>query len=134
MPLHTEILTPEQYVVQRDDVDFVLAPASLGDIGVYPGHGPLVSSLRVGRVELRTGEQVDHYAVSGGFIEARPEGVKIVAHTAEHSDAIDGDRALEARQRAEERLDKQGPDVDAARAEAALARAMNRLEISGALD
>jgi len=133
MPLHTEILTPERYAAQRDDVEFVLAPGVQGDMGVYPGHCPLVSSLRVGEVQLRAGDRVERYAVSGGFIEARPDSVKIVAHSAERADEIDAERARNARQRAEERLRNRGSDIDVDRAEAALARALNRLQVADAL-
>lgn len=70
-------------------------------------------------------------AVSGGFIEVRPDQVTILAQTAETAEGIDKERAEAARQRAQERLNSQSDDTDIRRAELALQRALNRLDVAG---
>ena len=131
MPLTVEILTPERTVLDQDDVDYVVAPGAAGDVGILPDHGPLVTGLRVGVVEVRRESGDDSLAVSGGLLEVLDDRVQILAQTAEHRDQIDEARATEAHQRASERLESRQADVDMARAEAALARALNRLHVVG---
>lgn len=70
-------------------------------------------------------------AVSGGFVEVRPDQVTILAQAAETAEGIDKERAAAARQRAQERLNSQSDDTDIRRAELALQRALNRLDVAG---
>ena len=127
-----EIVTPEK-TIYSGQVRHVQAPGSEGSFGVLSGHVPFLTSLNIGllRIDEDDGDQVD-MAVSGGFTQVAPQGVTVLAETAERGDQIDVERARSARERAEQRLgDISSGEVDATRAQIALARAVNRLKVSG---
>ena len=127
-----EIVTPEKTVFSGQ-VRHVQAPGSEGSFGVLSGHVPFLTSLDIGllRIDEDGGDQVD-MAVSGGFAQVAPQGVTVLAETAEHGDQIDVERARSARERAEGRLGyTSSGEVDVTRAQIALARAVNRLKVSG---
>ena len=116
-----EVVTPEKYVVS-DDAQIVVAPGSEGEFGILVGHTPFLTALKTGIVRYTDANAVERYIfVSGGFAEALPERVTILAETAERRREIDIDRAKAAFKRAEERLGKAGKDVDVARAKASMA-------------
>jgi F-type H+-transporting ATPase subunit epsilon len=128
--LELQIVTPARRVL-AEEVDEVIMPSVEGYFGVRPGHAPLLARLGVGQISCNQGKDVKLMAISGGFAEVLREGVTVLAVTCEPADEIDVDRAKEARQRAEERLKSHAEDVDFRRAEAALARALNRIHTSG---
>jgi F-type H+-transporting ATPase subunit epsilon len=126
--LKFEIVTAER-VVYSDEVDMVIAPGTVGELGVLPHHAPLLTSLNVGELRVRKGnEEVDIF-VSGGFLEVLSDKVVVLADTAERAEEIDIARAEEAKRRAEERLRARAEEVDVARAEAALRRSLMRLKV-----
>ena len=126
-----DIVTAERSVYS-EDVDMVIAPGVEGQLGILPQHAPLMTTLAPGELVVRKGNEETRLAVTGGFLEVRPDGVIVLASTAERADEIDISRAEAARRRAEERLEaKKGRGADeAARAEAALRRAMIRLKVA----
>jgi F-type H+-transporting ATPase subunit epsilon len=103
MPIHCEIVSQDRRVF-TGDVDMVVAPGADGVMGILPHHAPLLSALKVGELKVRQGGEEEIFAVSGGVIEVRPEGIIILADAAERADEIDVARAEEARRRAETRL------------------------------
>lgn len=125
-----EIVTPERKVYS-DEVEMVIARAAGGDIGVLPHHAPMVSPLKPTVVRIMNDGKEDQVAVSGGFLEVRPEQITILAETAERPEDIDVARAERAKERAEKRITEGEGDVG--RAQAALARALNRLTAIGKL-
>jgi F-type H+-transporting ATPase subunit epsilon len=129
-PFKLEIVSPQR-IVFSGAATSVSLPGAMGGFQILYGHAPLLSSLNVGTMKLRTGEGTDHfYATSGGFVEVRDNLVTVVVEAAERSDEIDVDRAKRAAERAQERLRLRTAEIDVTRAEAALARAMNRLRVS----
>jgi F-type H+-transporting ATPase subunit epsilon len=131
--IRLEVVTPEKEVV-NEMVQIVMAPGSLGEFGVLSGHTPFMTSLNVGGLHYRDESGKDQYVfVSGGFAEALPDKVTVLADSAEKMEDIDPERAKEAMKRAEERLaaDRAKEKVDIARARAALERAMVRIRIAG---
>jgi F-type H+-transporting ATPase subunit epsilon len=124
-----EIVTAER-VVFSEDVDAVIAPGIEGQLGILPHHAPLMTALVPGELLVKKGGQELPLAITGGFIEVRPDRIIILADAAERVEEIDVARAEEAKRRAEERLKVGGPDVDQARAEAALRRSLVRLEVA----
>ena len=129
--LTLELATPTRLVVSAE-VDEVVAPGSLGYFGVLPGHAPLLATLGIGEVTYRIGRDEHHVAVSGGFAEVRNDKVIILADSAETPADIDRARAERARDRAEARLSgRNQEEIDYARAAAALARALTRLQVAG---
>lgn len=124
-----DVVTAEG-VVFSDDVDLVVAPGSEGQLGILPHHTPLMAILQPGELRVKKGGEDIALAVSGGFIEVRPDRVIVLADTAERAEEIDRERAEEAKRRAEERLAHPVPGIDTARAEAALRRSIARLRVA----
>src|SRR5690625_5155460 len=104
--------------------------AESGELGILPGHIPLVAPLTINAVRLKRENKTDYVAVNGGFLEVRPEKVTILAQSAEKSDDIDIDRAKRAKERAEKLLQSTSQDIDIKRAQLALHRAINRIEVA----
>jgi len=128
--LRFDIVTAER-AVYSDDVDMVIAPGILGQLGILPHHAPLMTMLGPGELIVKKGGDELSLAVSGGFLEVRPDRVIILADTAERAEEIDMARAEEAKRRAEQRLaERYTPEADAARAEASLRRSMIRLKVA----
>lgn len=126
-----EVITPDRVVLSDDTVVSVVAPGSEGYLGVMANHAPLMTELKVGKLDFRRADGTTGVmAISGGFLEVFENKVSVLAESAELAQEIDVDRAEQAVKRAEERLAAAGPDVDAARAQAALQRAINRLHIA----
>ena len=126
--LKLDIVTAEG-VVYSDEVDVVVAPGIEGQLGILPHHAPLMTTLQPGELRVRKSGEEFSLAISGGFLEVRPDRVIILADAAERAEEIDVRRAEEAKRRAEERLRQPTPEVDMAEAEAALHRALARLEV-----
>ena len=128
--LTLEIATPMRLVVS-DTVDEVVAPGSEGYFGVLPGHAPFLTTLGIGVVTYRSGRDEHQLAVAGGFAEVRNDKVIILADSAERPEEIDRARAERSKDRAERRLSGRAQEeVDYARCQAALARALTRLQVA----
>ncbi len=123
-----DIVTAER-VVFSEDVDVVAAPGIEGQLGVLPHHAPLMSILQPGELMVRKGGTEFCLAITGGFLEVRPDRIIVLADAAERAEEIDITRAEEAKRRAKQRLEEGVPDIDRARAEAALRRALARLGV-----
>ena len=125
-----DIVTAER-VVYSEEVDAVIAPGVEGQLGILPHHAPLMTMLQAGELVARKGGQEEIMAISGGFLEVRPDRVIVLADSAERAEEINTARAEAAKRRAEDRLrDRKATGLDETRAEAALRRALVRLEIA----
>jgi F-type H+-transporting ATPase subunit epsilon len=122
------LVTPERSVV-HEQVDELQVPGAEGYLGILPGHAPLFSELKVGEVGYRVGDRWFFLSVAWGFVEVLPNHVRILAETAERAHEIDVDRALRAKDRAEQRISKGGDDVDYRRALISLERALIRIQV-----
>jgi F-type H+-transporting ATPase subunit epsilon len=129
--IRLEVVTPEKAVVS-EEAQIVMAPGELGEFGVLAGHTPFMSSLRLGSVRYDDAGGNERFVfVSGGFAEALPDRVTILADSAERRKDIDVERAKAAQQRAEERLAKEDDiEIDYVRARAALLRAIHRIRLA----
>jgi len=130
--IRLEVVTPEKQVV-NDLAQIVMAPGSMGEFGVLAGHTPFMTSLNTGAIHYRDENGKDQYVfVSGGFAEALPDKVTVLAESAERMADIDLERAKSALARAENRLeDRSRENIDFARAKAALERALVRIKLAG---
>ena len=126
--IRLDVVTAER-VVYSEDVDAVVAPGIEGQLGILPHHAPLMTTLQMGELRARKGGEEFSLAISGGFLEVRPDRVIVLADAAERAEEIDVARAEEAKRRAEEQLRHHPPTVDAARAEATLHRSLIRLRV-----
>ncbi|MDR6120997.1 MULTISPECIES: F0F1 ATP synthase subunit epsilon [Bacillaceae] len=128
--IKVNVVTPDGPVYESD-VEMVSTKAQSGELGILPGHIPLVAPLAIGVVRLKKDGKTELVAVSGGFLEVRPDQVTILAQTAEKASDIDVERAIRAKERAEQRMhDQHAEHIDFRRAELALQRAINRLAVS----
>ncbi|UCD58192.1 MAG: ATP synthase F1 subunit epsilon [Candidatus Hydrogenedentota bacterium] len=128
-----EIVTLTRVVYTGEAVSIV-APASLGYIGIMANHAPLATDVAIGILKIREpGSEEVFMTVTDGFLVVANNEVSILVNASERSTEIDVERARASIERARERLASRGPDVDVARAEAALKRAGARLKLAGAV-
>jgi len=128
--MQANVVTPDGTVFEGQ-VELVSVKTTEGEIGIMPMHLPLVSPLAIGAVRITKDNKKELIAVSGGFIEVRPDEVNILAESAELPSQIDIARARAAKERAERRLEQaKKENIDYKRAELALKRAVNRLRVS----
>ncbi len=128
-----EVVTPEKSVVS-EDAKIIVAPGSLGEFGVLIGHTPFLSTLKVGSLRYMDANNTERYVfISGGFAEALPDKVTVLAESAERRRDIDTQRAKSAVERAQKRLAEvsKKEDFDFMRARIALERALHRLKVAG---
>jgi F-type H+-transporting ATPase subunit epsilon len=132
--LTLEIVTPDRALL-REEVDEVVVPGSQGEFGVLPGHTPLLSTLKIGELWYRQGQEKHYLAVAFGFVEVLPDRVTVLAQVGERAQEIDIQRAEHAKQRAEQRLAQAQPhlsqvDFDIERARIALMKSLLRLQVA----
>ena len=106
--------------------ELIVVSADKGELGIKPGHAPLLASLKPGQVRVVNDDSEEVFYISGGFLEVQPNQVTVLADTAQRASNIDEAGALEAQARAEKMLsDKQDNiDYEAARKELARAAAL----------
>jgi F-type H+-transporting ATPase subunit epsilon len=123
------IVTPEKQLF-NGLVAQVTIPSSKGYLGILPGHTPLLAELGIGNISYSSGNESEQFFCSWGFAEVLPDRVVLLAQAAETASEIDLNRAEQAKSRAEKRLASKDPNLDFARAELALLRALSRLDVA----
>ena len=126
--LSLEIITGEQVLLEDTEIDAVIAPGAIGELGILPNHAPLVTVLQPGELRVQKAGGEEPFFISGGFLEVRSNIVTVLADSAERGEEIDLERAEAARARAEQLL-RGELDVDRARAQASLQRSLIRLRV-----
>jgi len=128
MTVHLDIVSAERAIFSGL-AEFVVATGDLGEIGVAPGHAPLLTSLRPGqiRVTMQGGEEEVFY-IDGGMLEVQPNCVTVLADTAIRADSLDEAAAIQAMKDAEKVLHDKATDFDYATASADLARAVAQIQ------
>jgi F-type H+-transporting ATPase subunit epsilon len=129
MTIKVDIVTAERLVFS-EDADIVMVPGVDGELGILPHHAPIMTMIKPGEVLVRKGTEEYSLAVSGGFLEVKPDHITILADAAERADEIDIARAEAAKKRAEENLNNRTAETDNANAEASLRRALARLKVA----
>ncbi len=128
--LKLEMVTPYKKVLS-EDVDELTAPGLIGELGILPGHTPLLTTLKVGELTYKKGSESYHVAVNWGYLEVEEETVTVLVDTAEKADEIDLNRAKAALGRAEDALKTMASDDKKhAVMEAALQRALIRIQVA----
>jgi F-type H+-transporting ATPase subunit epsilon len=124
------VVTPERQLL-RETVVGVTIPGLDGQLGILPGHAPLMTELGIGELSYRTSAsgQPVVLAVISGFAEVLPDRVTVLAETAERAEEIDLARAEEAKARAEKRLAAGDPNIDWDRVNIALQRSLIRIQV-----
>jgi len=124
-----EIVTPDRMLV-NEQAEGMQLPGKNGYLGILPGHAPLITELAVGEISYGKAGRSQHLAVAWGFAEVLPDKVTVLAEIAERAEEIDVNRAREAKDRAQARLQKMDTETDYQRAELALEKAITRLEVA----
>jgi F-type H+-transporting ATPase subunit epsilon len=125
-----EIVTPARQLVRDVQAEEAQIPGANGYLGILPGHAPLITELAVGVITYRANGDTQTLSVAWGFAEVLPDKVTILAEAAERPEEIDIARAEKAKERAEQRLKSNDPNIDYTRAEDALRRAETRIEVA----
>ncbi|GGJ94797.1 F0F1 ATP synthase subunit epsilon [Pseudomonas matsuisoli] len=127
MTVHCDIVSAEGEIFSGL-VEMVIAHGNLGDLGIAPGHAPLITDLKPGPVRLvKQGGEEEVFYISGGFLEVQPSIVKVLADTASRAGDLDEAAAQEAVKAAEQALAGKNADFDYGTASAQLAEAAAQL-------
>jgi F-type H+-transporting ATPase subunit epsilon len=128
--IQLDVVTPERRVLS-EAVDMVTVPGLGGELGILPGHTPLISQLQTGVLTYVQDGKSSQLHVSGGFVEVRDDHVSVLAEVAERPDEIDAARARLARERLEKQLNTwTGTEEDFEVAQAKLQRSVVRLQLA----
>ncbi len=126
--IHIDIVSAEGDI-HHGEATMVFAPAEEGEVGIAPRHAPLLTRLKPGEIRVQDVDGEEHaFFVGGGILEVQPHLVTVMADTALRAKDADEAAALEAKQRAEERLSNAQGSLDLARAQAELAAAAAMLQ------
>ncbi|CAI2580957.1 ATP synthase epsilon chain [Apilactobacillus kunkeei] len=131
--LTVSIVTPDGKVYEREDARLVIVRTKSGQLGIMPNHVPVIASLEVDEVKVKSGSDVDEIAVNGGFVEFSNNNLTVIADSAEKQGDIDVDRASAARDRAQKALEiarQKHDNQEILRNQVALRRAINRIHVA----
>ncbi len=124
---HLDIVSAEESIYSGP-VEFMVAPAQMGEVGIYPRHTPMLTKIKSGMVRIKAQlKEEELIYVSGGMLEVQPDIVTILADTAVRSRDLDEAKALEAKRAAEEAMKNKESELDYVRAQAELIEAMAQL-------
>ena len=128
--IQLEVVTPERRVL-AESVDMVTVPGLGGELGILPGHTPLISQLQTGVLTYVQDGKSSQLHVSGGFVEVRDDHVAVLADVAERPEEIDAARAKQSRERLEKQLHSwSGSEEDFELARVKLERSVVRLQLA----
>ena len=128
--IRLEVVTPRKEVV-NEEAQIIVAPGVLGEFGVLTGHTPFMTSLKIGTIRYTDAQGQERCVfVSGGFAEALPDKVTVLAESAERRCDIDLDRAKAAMERAQKRIEDKSDEIDFTRAHLALRRSIQRIQLA----
>ncbi len=127
MTIHVDVVSAEESIFSGL-AEFVVLPGEAGELGILPGHMPLMTRIKPGAVRVKTQEGKEELIfVAGGLLEVQPNLVTVLADTAIRGADLDQAKALEAKRLAEEAMSNRGSEIDYARAQVELAEAIAQL-------
>lgn len=128
MSIHLDIVSAEKEIFSGL-VEVVIVSGMLGELGIKPGHAPLLTILKPGQVRLKKPEAEEEiYYISGGMLEVQPNCVTVLSDTAARADTLDEAQAIAAKEKAEAALARDGSDFDYSKAAGELARAVAQIQ------
>ena len=125
-----KIVTPKGIYLEKE-IESLTVRTTDGQIGILAHHLPLASPLEIAEMHFMANGQKEEYAVAGGFVYVGKDVTTIIANAIESQEEIDLERAQAAKKRAEDRLHSGSADIDYIRAEIALKKAINRINLKG---
>lgn len=128
MTIHVDVVSAEESIFSGL-AEFVVVPAEMGEVGIYPRHAPMLTRIKPGSVRVKKPDQVEEELiyVSGGILEVQPNLVTILSDTAIRGKDLDEAKAAEAKQRAEEAMKDRSSAMDYAKAQVELVEAIAQL-------
>jgi len=127
--MHLDIVSAETELFSGT-AEIVVAPAIMGEVGIYPRHTPMLTPLKPGEIHItKKGGEEEYIYVSGGMMEVQPHTVTILSDTAVRASDLDEAAALEAKIAAEQAISDREDDMEIAEAQAKLAEAMAQLHM-----
>ena len=128
MTIHVDVVSAEESIFSGL-AEFVALPGEAGELGILPGHTPLLTRIKAGAVRLKVPHQTEEELifVAGGLLDVQPNLVTVLADTAIRGKDLDEAKALEAKKHAEEAMANRSSELDYARAQAELAEAIAQL-------
>lgn len=128
MTIHVDVVSAEESIFSGL-AEFVVVPAEMGEVGIYPRHAPMLTRIKPGSVRVKRPDQTEEELiyVSGGMLEVQPNLVTILSDTAIRGKDLDEAKAAEAKQHAEEAMKDRSSAMDYAKAQAELAEAIAQL-------
>ena len=127
--IQIDVVSAEESIFSGD-AEFIVAPALLGELGIYPRHTPLLTTIKAGalRIKLPNQDEEQFIFISGGILEVQPGLVTVLADTAIRGHDLDEAKALEVKRLAEETLKSNASEVNYAQAQVELAEALAQLQ------
>lgn len=123
-----KIVTPKG-IYKEADIEILNIRTTAGQTGILAGHLPLASGVQISEMNFIENGERKKYAIAGGFVYVSEQETTVIANSIESQEEIDLQRAEEAKQRAEQRLNSKNPDIDLIRAEIALRKSLNRISV-----
>ena len=127
--VHIDVVSAEESIFSGE-AEFVAAPAQMGEVGIYPHHAPMITSIKPGALRIKLADKNEEQLIyiSGGILEVQPGVVTVLADTAIRGHDLDEAQANAAKKAAEEAMKNRSSDVDYAKAQAELAEAIAKIQ------
>ena len=127
--VHIDVVSAEESIFSGE-AEFVAAPAQMGEVGIYPHHAPMITSIKPGALRIKLADKNEEQLIyiSGGILEVQPGVVTVLADTAIRGHDLDEAQANAAKKAAEEAMKNRSSDVDYVKAQAELAEAIAQIQ------
>ena len=126
--VHIDVVSAEASIFSGE-AEFVVAPASAGEVGIYPNHAPMITTVKPGALRIQLADTAEEVVIfiSGGLLEVQPGMITVLADTAIRGHDLDEAKAIAAKLAAEEAMKNRSSDMDYAKAQAELSEAMAQI-------
>jgi F-type H+-transporting ATPase subunit epsilon len=127
--VRVDVVSAEEEIFSGE-AEFIAAPASAGEVGIYPHHAPMITTIKPGALRIKLPDTAEETLIflSGGMLEVQPGLVTVLADTAIRGHDLDEAKALAAKAAAEEAMKNRASDMDYAKAQAELAEAVAQIQ------
>ena len=127
--VHIDVVSAEASIFSGE-AEFVVAPASAGEVGIYPNHAPMITTIKPGALRIKQTNEAEETLIfiSGGILEVQPGLITVLADTAVRGHDLDEAKAIAAKEAAIEAMKNRTSDMDYAKAQAELSEAMAQIQ------
>lgn len=127
--VHIDVVSAEASIFSGE-AEFVVAPAGAGEVGIYPNHAPMITTIKPGALRIKLADNAEETVIylSGGMLEVQPGVITVLADTAIRGADLDKAKAVAAKEAAEEAMRNRTSDIDYAKAQAELAEAVAQIQ------